>query len=269
VARLPLSVDHSLGGRVALVTGAGRGIGRALAVGLADAGATVVGISRTEREVQAVAADIRSRGGSAEGWFCDLAHEPQVHALVDTLADRFGKLDVLVNNAALRMIHIGNPASYLTTVEELTVAEWDRMLAVNLRGPFLTCKLALPLLRQASGASIVNISAGGGAEGQPGRTPYCVSKFGLEALTQCLAAEWKSDDIAVNSLAPGVSVFTDDIKIELRRRNPELRHARPEMMVQPALFLASARAAEYTGQRVVAWEWLQAHGLGGWEVWAA
>lgn len=188
---------------------------------------------------------------------------------MDWLGEGFGRLDVLVNNAALRMIHVGDPTSYLTPVEELTIPEWDRMLGVNLRGPFLTCKLALPLLRAAGRANIVNISAGGGADGQPGRTPYCVSKFGLEALTQCLAAEWKTDDIAVNSLAPGVSVFTDQLKIELRRKNPELRHAKPEMMVPPALFLAQVAAAEFTGQRVVAWDWLDTQGQGGWDRWAA
>jgi len=185
------------------------------------------------------------------------------------IGERFSRLDVLVNNAALRMIHVGAPDSYFTTVDELTVPEWDRMLAVNLRGPFLTSKLALPLLRAAGAASIVNISAGGGAEGQPGRTPYCVSKFGLEALTQCLAAEWKADNIAVNSLAPGVSVLTDDLKLELRRSNPGLKHAQPEMMVPPLLFLATASAAEFTGWRIVAWDWLEANGQGGWERWAA
>jgi NAD(P)-dependent dehydrogenase (short-subunit alcohol dehydrogenase family) len=261
--------DTPLAGRVALVTGAGRGIGRALALALADAGATVVAVSRTEDQVAAVAKEVRCRGGQAEARRCDVADDGQVAALMDFVGQRFGKLDVLVNNAGLRMIHVGSPTSYLTSVEELTIAEWDAMLAVNLRGPFLTCKLALPLLRQAGAASVVNISAGGGAEGQPGRTPYCVSKFGLEALTQCLAAEWRADDIAVNSLAPGVSVLTDELKLEMRRRDPSLKHARPEMMAPPALFLAQAKAADFSGRRVVAWDWLREHDMGGWERWAA
>ena len=264
-----MSSRDSLHDSVALVTGAGRGIGRALALGLAEAGATVVAVSRSEAEVAAVAEEARAFGGQAEARPCDVADEGQVTALLGWLGERFGRLDVLVNNAALRMIHVGDPTSYLTSVEELAIEEWDRMLAVNLRGPFLTCKLALSLLRQAGRASVINISAGGGADGQPGRTPYCVSKFGLEALTQCLAAEWKDDNIAVNSLAPGVSVLTDELKIELRRHNPTLRHARPEMMVPPLLFLANAQATEFTGRRVVAWEWLQSNGLGEWEQWAA
>lgn len=251
------------------MTGAGRGIGRALAFGLAEAGATVVGVARTEQQVAAVAKDIRAGGGQAEARRCDVAAEADVAGLMGWLADRFGKLDVLVNNAGLRMIHVGSHASYLTPVEELTVEEWDRMLAVNLRGPFLTCRLALTLLRQSGSASVINVSAGGGAEGQPGRTPYCVSKFGLEALTQCLAAEWKADNIAVNSLAPGVSVLTDELKVELKRKNPSLQHARPEVMTPPVLFLAQIRAADFTGRRVIAWDWLQSRGLGGWERWAA
>jgi len=270
VARLPLSTPvQSLSGRIALVTGAGRGIGRSLAHGLAQAGAVVVGISRSEAEVSAVADEIGARGGRAEARRCDVADEEQVAALMSWLGERFGRLDVLVNNAALRMIHVGSPTSYLTTVDELTIPDWDRMLAVNLRGPFLTCKLALPLLRLASRASVINISAGGGADGQPGRAPYCVSKFGLEALTQCVSAEWKADNIAVNSLAPGVSVLTDELKNELRRQNPSLRHARPDMMVPALLFLANARATDFTGHRIVAWEWLQSNGLGGWEHWTA
>ena len=258
-----------LAGRVALVTGAGRGIGRALALALAEAGAAVVAVSRTQEQVAAVAKEIGCRGGQAEARRCDVSDEGQVATLMDLVSQRFGKLDVLVNNAGLRMIHVGSPTSYLTPVDELTIPEWDSMLAINLRGPFLTCKLALPLLRQAGAASVVNISAGGGAEGQPGRTPYCVSKFGLEALTQCLAAEWRADNIAVNSLAPGVSVLTDDIKLEMRRKDPALKHAQPEMMVPPLLFLAQAKAPEFSGRRVVAWDWLREHELGGWERWAA
>ena len=258
-----------LRGRVALVTGAGRGIGRALALGLAEAGATVVAVSRTEAQVIALADEIRAQGGQAEARQCDVADEDDVAALMSFIGERFGKLDVLVNNAALRMIHVGSPSSYLTPVEELSIGEWDRMLAVNLRGPFLTCKLALPLLRRAGAASVINISAGAGSQCQPGRTPYCVSKFGLEALTQCLAAEWRGENIAVNSLAPGVSVFTDEIKRELKQGNPGLRHAWPQMMTAPLLFLAQARAAEVSGQRLVAWDWLQSHGLGGWERWNA
>jgi len=251
---------RELNGAVALVTGAGRGIGRALAQAFAAEGARVVAVSRT-------ASDLESLGCSYR--VCDVSDADQVRQLADWVRAEYGRVDVLVNNAGLRMIHVGPRSGYKVFVEELPVEDWDRMLAVNLRGPFLMCKLLLPLMKAAGSASVVNISAGGGSQGQPGRAPYCASKFGLEALTQCLAAEWRPYNIAVNSLAPGVSVFTDDIKRELRRRDPSLKHARPEMMAPPALFLACQDPSGLTGQRVVAWDWLRERGLGGWDRWLA
>ena len=91
----------------------------------------------------------------------------------------------------------------------------------------------------------------------------------MEALTQSLAAEWRDDNIAVNSLSPGMSVLTDAIKVRMRQANPELRHARPEAMVPPLIWLVQQPAADVTGQRIVAWDWLRDHGQGGWERWAA
>jgi 3-oxoacyl-[acyl-carrier protein] reductase len=258
-----------LAGRVALVTGAGRGIGRALAVGFAAEGAAIVAVSRTADEVQAVAREIRRAGGAAEACVCDVASEDAVRALAEWLAQQYGRLDVLVNNAGLRMIHVGDPTSYVTPVLELTVEEWDRMLAVNLRGPFLTCRLLGPLLQRPGRASVINVSSGGGLRGEAGRAPYCASKFGLEGLTQSLAAEWRPLNIAVNTLSPGVSILTDPIKLELRKENPALRYARPEMMVPPAVFLAQQDAAGVSGRQVNAFEWVQEHALGGWERWEA
>ena len=255
--------------RTCLVTGAGRGIGRALAIGLAAHGAEVVAVSRTLPEVEAVAREIRQAHGAAQARGCDVASEEAVSALAAWLEQQYGRLDVLVNNAGLRMIHIGDPTSYVTPVLELAVAEWDRMLAVNLRGPFLTCRLLGPLLQRPDRASVINVSAGGGLRGEAGRAPYCASKFGLEGLTQSLAAEWRPLNIAANTLSPGVSILTDAIKLELRKENPILRYARPEMMVPPAVFLAQQDATGVTGRHVNAFEWVQEHGLGGWDQWAA
>ncbi|MFI5265821.1 MAG: SDR family oxidoreductase [Chloroflexota bacterium] len=252
----------TLAGKVAVVTGAGRGIGRALAEGLAAEGAQVVGISRTASELSEV-------NGLAAAHVCDVADAAAVAELASWLEQHYGHLDVLVNNAGLRMIHVGPRDGYRVSVEDLPVEDWDRMLAVNLRGPFLMCKLLLPLLRRAGAASVANISAGGGTQGEPGRAPYCASKFGLEALTQSLAAEWRDDNIAVNTLSPGMSVLTDAIKVQMREANPELRHAVPEAMVPPLIWLVQQPAAACTGQRIVAWESLREHGQGGWERWAA
>jgi 3-oxoacyl-[acyl-carrier protein] reductase len=246
--------------RVAVITGAGRGIGPALASAFAAEGAQVVAVSCTKAELESLGVPNR---------VCNVADAGQVTDLADWLEQQHGRVDVLVNNGGLRMIHVGSRGGYKTSVEELPIEDWDRMLAVNLRGPFLTCKLLLPLLRRAGRASVINISAGGGAAGEPGRAPYCASKFGLEALTQCLAAEWRPYNIAVNSLAPGVSVLTDEIKREMRRKDPSLKHASPDMMAPPALFLAQQDASGVTGQRIVAWDWLREHDLGGWERWLA
>jgi NAD(P)-dependent dehydrogenase (short-subunit alcohol dehydrogenase family) len=260
---------EELRGRVAVVTGAGRGIGRALAVGLAAHGAHVVAVSRTASEVAAVADEIRARGGQAESRRCDVASEAEVRALADWISGQFGQLHVLVNNAALRMIHVGDPTSYQTAVLDLTVEEWDRMLAVNLRGPFLMSKLLAPILQATGRGSIVNISAGAGKRGEAGRAPYAASKFGLEGLTQSLALEWQPLNIAVNTLSPGVSILTDALKLDLRATNPSLRYARPEVMVPPTIFLAQQDGQGVTGQHVDAWQWVQQQGLGGWDQWEA
>lgn len=263
-----MSSTGSLAGRVAVVTGAGRGIGRALTLGLAAEGARVIGISRTQGELEEVITHAGGRGQVAAR-VCDVADAAAVSELASWLETRYGKVDILVNNAALRMIHVGSQSGYRVPVEDLSVEDWDRMLAVNLRGPFLMCKLLLPLLRRAGAASVINISAGGGAAGEAGRAPYCASKFGLEALTQSLAIEWRADNIAVNTLSPGVSVLTDPIKVDMRRANPGLRHALPEAMTPPLIWLAQQQASDMTGQRIVAWQWLREHDQGGWERWAA
>lgn len=156
-------------GRVALVTGAGRGIGRAIALGFAAEGAEVVTVARTVNEIEAVAREIVQGGGSAHARSCDVSSAREVSALAEWLAMRYDRLDVLVNNAGMRMNHVGDPNSYYTTVLELTIDEWDCMIATNLRGPFLTSKLLFPLMRAAGRASVINMSALAG--GRPTAPP--------------------------------------------------------------------------------------------------
>jgi NAD(P)-dependent dehydrogenase (short-subunit alcohol dehydrogenase family) len=120
------------------------------------------------------------------------------------------------------MIHLGKRDSYLVSFSEITIEDWDKMVATNLRGPFLVVKICLPLLVKAGAASIINISAGGGKRGMAGRVPYCASKFGLEGLTQSLAEEFRSLNIAVNSLSPGrLSILTDAVKRDELKKNPD------------------------------------------------
>ena len=122
--------------------------------------------------------------------------------MAELIDSRFGRLDVLVNNAALRMNQLGKKDSYYIPFANLSLDDWDSALNINLRGPFLCIKECLPLMQRSGAGSIINISAGGGKKGMAGRVPYCASKFGLEALTQCLALEFQAYDIAVNSLSP-------------------------------------------------------------------
>jgi len=174
----------------------------------------------------------------------------------------------LVNNAALRMNQLGQKNSYTIPFTALTDEDWDSAINVNLRGPFLCIQEFLPLIRKSGGGSIINISAGGGKRGMAGRVPYCASKFGLEGLTQSLALEFQSFNIAVNSLSPGKhSILTDPAKRQQLKETPEIVFMRPEMMIPPALFLATQDGHGATGQHIEALKWLSQNGLGGREEW--
>jgi NAD(P)-dependent dehydrogenase (short-subunit alcohol dehydrogenase family) len=258
-----------LDGRVAVVTGAGRGIGRAIALGFAAEGAHVYAVARTAADLDAVAADARRSGGLVTSVPADVSSEDDVRALAALVGSRYEALHVLVNNAALRMYHLGSGGSYRIPFVELSVADWDRLIAVDLRGPFLTCRLLGPLLIAAGGASVINVSAGAGVQGDPGRAPYSAAKHGLEGLTKTLAVEWREHGVAVNTLTPGASVFTDEVKRDIQGRDASLRFVRPDMLVPAALHLARQTASELTGARVDAFAWAREQGLGGYEKWAA
>jgi 3-oxoacyl-[acyl-carrier protein] reductase len=256
-----------LKGKVALITGAGRGIGRAIALGFAREGADIVVISRTPSEIEETAREARKLGREAVAMQADVSQAGDVQRVADEIAGRFRRLDVLVNNAALRMNQLGKGDSYTIPFTELAVEDWDSAIAVNLRGPFLCIKKLLPLVRNGSG-SIINVSAGGGKRGMAGRSAYCASKFGLEGLTQCLAIEFQAFNIAVNSLSPGKhSILTDEAKRGQLRKNPEVIFMKPEIMVPPALFLAAQDGRGLTGQHIEALEWVTQNGQGGKEEW--
>jgi NAD(P)-dependent dehydrogenase (short-subunit alcohol dehydrogenase family) len=257
-----------LDGKIALVTGAGRGIGRALALGFANAGAHLVLVSRTLTEIEATARESQAVGSQALAIRADVSQPDDVRRMVETVADRFGHLDILINNAALRMNQLGDRSSYYIPFVNLTLDDWDSAINVNLRGPFLCIKECLPLLRDRAGGSIINISAGAGKKGIAGRVPYCASKFGVEALTQCLALEFQSYNIAVNSLSPGMhSILTDPEKLIQLKHNPGLVYLRPEIMVPPALFLACQNGLGVTGQHIEATEWISQNNRGRIEDW--
>ena len=194
--------------RVAIVTGARVGIGKALAVGLAGEGShVVINDIQDEEGAKEVITSIRNMGRKAMYMPGDVALEEDVNRVVSATLGTFGRIDIVINNAGLRTI------AYLGVenrpVADLAVKDWDRMIAVNLRGPFLMSKAVLPqMIRQKQG-SIINISSGAGRQGVPGKSAYSASKHGLEGFTKALAGEVKDFNIRVNALAPGGRVDTD------------------------------------------------------------
>jgi NAD(P)-dependent dehydrogenase (short-subunit alcohol dehydrogenase family) len=259
-----------LAGKIALVTGAGRGIGKALATGFARAGADIVAVSRTLPEIEETARTANLAGRRAVAIQADVSRLEDVERLAQKVRSHFGRLDILVNNAALRMNYLGEKDSYYIPFVDLTVDDWDSAVNVNLRGPFLCIRELLPLLRMNAAGSIINISAGGGKRGMAGRVPYCASKFGLEGLTQSLALEFQSFNIAVNALSPGKhSILTDQAKKEKLNHTPATIFMRPEMMLPPAIFLAIQDGHGTTGQHIEALDWVTHNGHGGIEEWKA
>lgn len=204
-------MQHSLQDQVALITGGGRGIGAATAEALARKGAEVIIASRTEAELVATVAALRTAGLKATALVLDVADEAQVEAAFDRITREQGRLDMLVNNAAMLL---SGPFA------EMAVSDWDRLLAVNLRGAVLCARQAFRLMRERGG-SIVNVSSLGGVSGTdkfPGYAAYTVSKFALTGLTEALAAEGRDCGIRVNGVAPG-AVDT----AMLRQAAPHLR----------------------------------------------
>ncbi|MDP6708191.1 MAG: SDR family oxidoreductase [Alphaproteobacteria bacterium] len=188
-------MDRNLAGQVAVITGAGRGIGRAVARAYAEAGMRVVCAARSTPEIEAVAAAIRATGGEAAAVACDVTEPDQVEALCARAEDFFGGIDIMFVNAGID----GPPA----TVAEAAPEAWARVIQVNLIGAMHQCQAAIPRLRRRGGGKIIVTGSGIGRFAPPGSSAYGASKAGLALLVRTLALELREDRIAVNELIPG------------------------------------------------------------------
>lgn len=245
----------ALAGRTAIVTGAGRktGMGRAIALAMAAAGAAVV-VSDIGDGGKSVAEEIIASGGQATSIACDVSDPEQVEALVAGAVAAFGHLDVLVNNAGL--------GSDKMRTHELDIETWDRVMAVNLRGPFLCARAALPYLLDGGG-SIVNISSAYGVVGAPLAPAYCASKAGLVNFTRQLAVDYSRDGVRANCILPGwvetdmgdtrAKMSPEDAAAAFARREegaalaPIGRQAQPDEIAPMAVLLASDASSFVTG----------------------
>jgi 3-oxoacyl-[acyl-carrier protein] reductase len=237
--------------KVALVTGASRGIGRAIAEALARAGYTVaVNFSRNTVEAQAVVAAIEAAGGRATAIQADVADRAAVEAMFEIVDARFGQLDALVNNAG-----IGARIDSIVAIDDET---WHRTLAVNLDGAFFCLRAAVPRLRAAGGGRIVNISSGAAHTGGAIGAHYAASKAGLLALTAKAARELARDGITVNAVLPSV-IETDmiqdiapspQIREVLRLQFPVGRFGRPEEVAEVVRFLIVDAPVYLTGEQI-------------------
>jgi gluconate 5-dehydrogenase len=230
------------------VTGGTRGIGRAIALGLAGAGARVVGAGRSPESLEALATEMQALGHQAHGVRADVGRLEDIEGLVRETMQRLGRIDVLVNNAAI------NPL--WKRAEALTPDDWDLIMEVNLRGAFFACReVGKVMIGQRSGR-IVNITSVAALRGSARALPYAAAKAGLVAVTQTLAAEWCAHNIRVNAVAPGF-VATDltrglmnnaRLYRDIVAKVPMGRFADPEEIVGLAVYLASEASSYVTGQ---------------------
>ena len=218
----------SLDGQVALVTGASRGIGRAVALALADLGAQIVAAARNRQLLDQLVAEIEEAGGKAAAVVFDLADESSINTLVEQIKDQFGRLDILVNNAGL---------THSALMEDTTTADFDRIMAVNTRGPYILTRECLPLLKAASQGTIVNISSVVGVKGYPKQSAYTASKHALRGWSIALAEELRDTSIRVHVLCPG-GVDTDMVS-NVRPDIPKDDLISPEEIAELVVYCAT------------------------------
>jgi NAD(P)-dependent dehydrogenase (short-subunit alcohol dehydrogenase family) len=242
-----------LSGKVALITGGGTGIGRAIALEFAREGANVALTGRRLEKLKEVAGEIKKQGGGAKAIECDVTRARDAERAVRETAKQFGKLDVLVNNAGILSV---------ATVEGISEAEWDRVMTVNVKGPFLMSRAALKEFRKAGRGAIVNIGSVLGLVAMKDRAAYCASKGGVTLLTKAMALDHAHENVRVNCICPAI-VETELVRglfgsgeqgQALRKARlrtiPLGRFGKPVDVAELAVFLASEESSWLTGAAI-------------------
>lgn len=245
-----MSGETTLAGRTALITGAGRGIGKEIALALAGAGAQVALAARSADQLDTVAGVVRDRGGQALVVPTDVTDPAAVQRLVERTVAELGGLDVVVNNSG---------AIDSTPLLEQDPSEWDRVLTTNLRGTYLVTRAAGAHLVEQGSGKVINVASNFAFMGVPGHAAYCASKAAIVSFTRTMAVEWARYGVQVNALAPGY--VETDLNADLRadeaaqarvlRAVPARRMARPEELGPWSVLLAGAASDFMTGETVV------------------
>ena len=227
-----------LQGQVALITGAGRGIGRSIALGFAQEGATVAVTGRTRERLDRVAAEIAASGGDARPYTMDVSRDSDVAEATGRILSEYGQIDILVNNA-------GIDSGGKTPVWATTLEQWDSIMNTNLRGMFLCCQAVIPSMMEKGRGVIINIGSSSGRRADDSYGPYAASKWGVVGYTASLAASLRPHGVRVNGINPGW-VDTDMSRALDPKGSPEW--STPEEIADAALFLATAAPRDMTGQ---------------------
>ncbi len=239
-----------LAGKAALITGGGTGIGRAIALAFAREGASVALAGRRLEKVRQVAGEIEKQGGAALALECDVTRSRDAERVVRDTAKKFGKLNVLVNNAGTLSV---------STVDSISEEDWDRVMTVNVKGPFLMSRAALKEFRKAGGGAIVNIGSVLGLVAMKDRAAYCASKGGVTMLTKAMALDHAHENVRVNCICPSIvetelvkGLFDDSEQGQRLRKSrigaiPLGRFGKPVDVAELAVFLASEESSWLTG----------------------
>ena len=246
------TTTNEFAGKVAFVTGAGSGIGRATAIAFAAHGANVIAADRNSDDNHETVELITSRAGAAIATTCDVTDSDDIRTALARGVDTFGRLDIAFNNAGVEL----RP----TPAADITEADWDRVLNVNLRGVFLCMKHEIPLLLQHGGGTIVNTSSGAGVKGFPGGAAYGASKFGVIGLTKSAALDYAPDNIRINAICPGIidtqmmdrfTGGTDAGRADVIAQEPIGRMGSADEIAAAVLWLSSPAASFTIGHALI------------------